>query len=105
MLAEIFARQLLQFRIRPHVMLARRFVHRFERPRHPSDAAFDSRKSQFRKTLEHSRRAETRDWLDRRRQRMRRIVDDRAAGFARGTRTPPGRDWERARDAAALVPC
>src|SRR5258708_3834744 len=55
--AKIIARQMLQLRIRPQMMLPIRLVHRVERPRHPSDAALDRGELQLWKALEHARSA------------------------------------------------
>src|SRR5216683_2355236 len=102
MLAEILTRQFLELRKSPHMMLAGGLVHRFERPRHPAYSALDTGEAQLGKTLEHARGAQARDRLDRRRKRVRRIVDNRAAIFARRARITPGRDMESDRDIAIL---
>ena len=53
-LEESLARQPLELGEHPHVMLAIGLVHRFQRPRHPSDTALDQRETQLREAFEHS---------------------------------------------------
>src|SRR5579863_2531954 len=81
--AKIVTRELLELGEGPHMMSARSLIHRIERPWHPADAAFDSREAQLGKTLEHARRAQTRDRLNRRRERMCSVIDNGAAILAR----------------------
>src|SRR5207245_6306662 len=68
----------------------------------PADAALEEREAQLWETLEHARRAHARHRFDRRRERVRGVVDDRAAVLARGARIAPGRDVKRDREIAVL---
>src|ERR1700675_1416624 len=84
------------------MMFAISLVHRVERPRHPSDPALHGGEFDFRKSLEHAGTAETRDWLDSGRERMRYVVDDRAAFLACDARIASGRDVEGDRQIAIV---
>src|SRR5690606_39347968 len=93
--AIIVARHALQLRADPHVMLAVGLVHRVEQPGYPTDAGLDGGEPDLREPLQDTGGAEVRDRLDRRRQRVRDIVDDGAAIAARRPRIAAGRDVER----------
>src|SRR5580658_8402884 len=87
------------------MMLAICLVHRIERPRYPSDAALHSSEFDLRKSLEHARAAQARDRLDSWRQRMRYVIDHRAAFLARHPWIASRRDMECNRKIAILDRC
>src|SRR5580692_2890167 len=77
------------------MMLSISLVHCVQRPRYPSDATLHCSEFDLRKLLEYARAAQARDRLDSRRQRMRYVIDHRAAFLARHAWIASGRDMER----------
>ena len=88
MLLEIIAGQALQFGPDPEMMLAVGFVHGFQGPGYPADAAFDQGELQLGKAFQNARSTHIRHGLDGRAQGMGDIIDHRAAVALGGAGIP-----------------
>ena len=94
---EVRRRQLGDHRADPEVVRLVGVVHRLEQPRHEADAGLDHAGLQVGVALEHARRDELHERLDRRLHRVADVVDDRPAVAADGARVAARRHVERDR--------